>query len=275
MTSFPEKVKILRIIKGNMNLFFFFLFSTCLSYANITVFPTAVHFDQKKNSSFLSVKNSSDAIMTYTIEPVFFISAVDGKMSLSAKPSEEKMSIVRLLRFSPKRVTLNPQEEQVVRIMIKNDRRLTPGDYRAHVRFIPEEEKHNFVETKKKMGMVLDARVAVSIPVLLRIEPSKKELTLKNFKIYKTNNDFRFSVTLVKSEGYFPYGEFRIQGTSKGGKKTDLAIVKGIQAFKPESSFDYPISNNEKLKDVVKANLKYIETFNGGEEPIADVSTDL
>lgn len=245
------------------------------SFASMTIFPTAAHFDLKKSVAVVSIKNSSDTITTYKIEPVYYVPDATGKLSMSAKPSEEEKSLVRYLRFSPKSVTLNPYEEQVVRIMVKKDRRLPPGDYRAHVRFSPEAENNNLVELKKKPGMYLDAKVAVSIPVLLRIEPIHKKLTIENFKIYKAGDSYRFTAKINKGEHYFPYGEFRIKGITKNGKKFELGLVKGIQSFKETSSYDYPLSNSTQIKDALKATIQFIETFNSGEEPIADASTFL
>lgn len=245
--------------------------------ANITVYPTAAHFDQSKSMATLSVKNSSKVFMSYKIEAVYFVPGADGKMSMAPAGSDQERSIVKLMRFSPKSVSLKPGEEQVVRIMVKASKKLEPGDYRAHVRFSQEDAMtNNLVMPKKKTGMQLDAKIAVSIPALLRIEPTPKQITLEDFKIYQTPEGPRFKVNLKKQNNhYYPYGEFRLKAYDKDGKEFDLGLVKGIQSFKQESTYDFQLSSGENLKNAAKATIQYVETFNGGEEKIADATLVL
>lgn len=244
--------------------------------ANITVFPTAAHFDVRKSVSTVSVKNSSNAVTTYSIEAIFYVVGADGKYQEVADTSQQENSLVKLMRFSPKKITLRPNEEQVVRIMVKKDRRLKAGDYRAHVRFSPIDVKDpNYVEKKNKPGMYLDARVAVSIPGLLRLEPVKKEVVIDEFRVLTTPEGPRYSVRMTKGEGYFPYGEFRVTGTDKDGNALNLALVKGVQSFNKTMTFNFPFTDGDNFKKAVKATLLYVETFNGAEEKIAEKSIAL
>jgi P pilus assembly chaperone PapD len=246
-----------------------------LLFANMQIFPVRAHITPENNTTSLTIRNKDTVRSQYVINAVYFEQTSKGQLQEQKENEKISNSAIEILKFSPRKFSLAPEAEQIIRVMAKKDKRLQPGDYRAHMRFTTEEEP---TETKDeettKVAFNLKAKIAVSIPVLLRIEPFEKKLELKNFAI--DTNTKKISVDLIRvSKNYFPYGKLEVYA-KKGSKKIAITQIQGVQCFndKLTFTFDYE-SMPSQISPQEEITLEYIDTFADKEVSIATTSIKL
>lgn len=168
--------------------------------ASLLISPTKVSFDSDDKLVEVVLINTSDKVNSYEL-------GWEEKIALETGGYQDGPEVRNLypasqmLRFSPRRVTLKPDEKQVVRIMLRRPRDLAIGEYRSHMRFraIPAtKEKGGSIETS---GIKIDFSTSFTIPVVVRqgkpevnvvidratITPSKTEAT-PEITVFMSNN---------------------------------------------------------------------------------------
>jgi len=101
---------------------------------DLLVAPTRLVFEGRKRSAELNLSNIGRARATYRITLVRMDMDEGGAFQEKAlDPGAEGMQA--LFRFSPREVTLDPQESQTVRIQVRKPAELEAGEYRLHMVF--------------------------------------------------------------------------------------------------------------------------------------------
>lgn len=239
---------------------FYLLMALCfwptLAFSNLQVFPTKIELSSREKSSSVTLRNRSDKVTTYQISAVYYRQDIEGRMTRVTDLKEDDFSIIDFLRFSPRRVVLKPNQEQVVRFMVRNTSKLDVGDYRAHIRFEPIEEditkdggRDNYVMMK------IDAKVAINVPVIFHQGRAKGEITLESFSIVedKVSGPY-FFVTMKRKGRIFPYGTFKIF-YQKDNEEELVSLVNGVSSYLDERRFRFNI------EDFSKKTGKYILKF--------------
>lgn len=242
---------------------------------NMQIFPVRAHITPENNTTTLTLRNKEGVKNKYVINAVYFEQQPTGKLETQDNQEKQDRTAIKIIKFSPRTFTLEPDGEQVIRIMAKGDKRLDPGDYRMHMRFTteeaPEEEKDI---QNKNVAFKLKAKIAVSIPVLYRIEPFQKNIELKNVSINQEKKTISFDI-IRTSKNYFPYGKIEVYA-KKGNQKIAISEVQGIQCFGDKLSYTL---NYETIPSKVspgdEITLEYIDTFADKEVSIATTKTKL
>lgn len=215
-----------------------------LAYSNLQVFPTKIEMSSREKSSSITLRNRSNKTVTYQIGSVFYRQDIDGQMNRVSEVKESDYSIIDYLRYSPKRVVLKPNQEQVVRFMVRNTSKLEAGDYRAHIRFEPIAEKGSDSGQRENYVMMnIDAKVAINVPIIFHQGRAKGEIVLSDFFI-QTNKEkgSSFVVTMKKKGRIFPYGTFKI--FYLGEKEEELiSLVNGVSSYLDERRFRFSIED--------------------------------
>jgi len=246
-----------------------FFISTML-LANIQVFPTRVILSDTKKVQTVSVRNKSNETLSYTIKTVFYRMEKDGSMTLVDNPTPEERPLVDHLRFSPRRVRLKPNQQQVIRIMLKKTAKLANGDYRAHIRVVPFSDitkKKKFIE-KGKISMELKAQVAVAISVLYYKGAPKFKSKMENFTVERKKDKdskkefYEFSVDVNNLGDNFLAGDMQLYLSQKNKKDILITEIKGLASYLKSRKFKFrfPI---EKMKNIKTGKYKLV--FKGPE----------
>lgn len=225
------------------------------------------------------------------ISTVFYRMKPDGSMDLIReveKVAAEERPANKLLRFSPRSVTLRPNIEQVVRIMVRRRGNMTDGDYRAHIMF---EEKESEGEAKPQLSLSkqkgksvgttsrLTPRMAVAIPITIRYGKTNLEAKISSLKLTELKNkNPAFELTLSQTGNQFAYGAFEVFFTPKDKKKAiKVGIVKGVSSYVPERNVKYGLNyvpDGIKLKDG-KLRVEYRRDEGEGKELLASSEINL
>lgn len=234
-----------------------FSFFSLYARADLRVFPTRIVLTDTKRVSNISLRHIGTQPARYKISLVFYRMKPDGSMELVPNAEKttrpEEHSAVKLIRFSPRSVSLTPNNEQVVRILYSGPGNLANGEYRAHIYFEPldepEGDKITANDPSKKVSMHLQAKVAIAVPVIYKKGKTDFSANLSQLKVNKTpNKPQTFSVVLKSSGNAFPFGDLIATFLSPGKEPATVGIVRSVSSYLPERSFNYPLNPPEGVK---------------------------
>lgn len=147
-------------------------------------------------------------------------------------------SATELLRWSPRKIKLPPNESQIVRIMARIPPELPPGEYRTHfsVAQVPESAGGGFsIESASgqaktgSIGVKIVPRFAISIPVIVRVGETTLQTGLRDLTIRTLDNGrSAVGLTITRSGSRSAFGNITV--TASGSNKP-IAIVKGVGVY--------------------------------------------
>jgi hypothetical protein len=206
---------------------------------NLLVTPRRVVFEGKVKSLDLNLANIGQDSATYAISMVQIRMNEDGSFETITDPDPEQNFADKYIRFFPRTVTLPPNEAQVVKVQLTKTNELKPGEYRSHFYFrsiskvvaLGEEEIE--VDTSS-ISVRLIPVFGITIPAIIRVGPSKTEVTLLDLKL-EMNDDSKPSLSLnFNREGNFSvYGDLAVDHISPTGVITRVGIANGIAVYTP------------------------------------------
>ena len=145
--------------------FVFVLLSTATGFSQsrvvgegLLIAPTKLEMGGRKRSETITVKNQAAERTTYRLKMV---------APLDSDKGEDASDWVR---FSPRRISLDPGESQIVRVLVRKPAGLTPGDYTARllVQAIPSAApKDPQREGEKGLAVQVTIVYGVTIPILI------------------------------------------------------------------------------------------------------------
>lgn len=249
----------------------------CAARAGLQVFPTRVYLSDDAAVANLTLRHVGQKPMRYRISTVFYRMKPDGSIAVAPDPQESERPAVKLLRFSPRTVTLPPNIEQVVRVMYAGPKNLPEGEYRAHLHLEPDEDDDSAgtIEMKKgKMSMQLHARVAVAVPVIYRHGHPAAEVALSGLKVIEENKKAFFSLDMASSGPAFPYGDFHAFFVAPGAAPEPVGLVRGVASYLPKREVKYELSPAKPLKGGV-LRLEYRQPEDAGGKVLATAEAKL
>lgn len=228
-----------------LNIFFL----SSIASASLQIYPTRLQLSPRNKTATLSIKLKGDKPETFRISTMFYEMLPDGSMKQRPDLTRGEESASPYIRFSPKRITLQPNVEQIIRISTRKLKKISRKEVRTHLYFRPE-EKNNVQEIeipgdKNQSAFKLKAQVAVAIPIIVSTEPNDKPHTLENFKVYNEKGINYFSVDLINSSDRYLYGDFKVTH-EKDGKKQVIAAANGVSSYIPKRLVKYPFIKDKK-----------------------------
>lgn len=225
------------------------VFSFSNVFASARVMPTKVFLDTKSRSFKISIKNKATESKWFSIKTVFYRMGKDGSMKKVDKPEIEEKSASKLIRFSPKRVFLKPDQEQIVRISLRKKPGLEDGEYRTHL-FIVEDELSDKPSASGlgKIGMDLRSRVAVAIPVLYRHGKVTHKIKMNQFKVAAEKDGKYLNFNLENTGNTFVFGTLEAYFVPEGDvdKRRKVLFIKGVSSYLKNRSMKYKFNVSDK-----------------------------
>lgn len=246
-----------------------------LAFAQAQIFPTRLTLTAQTPSSYLNLKNTMQSTQKYRIELTQYQMKKDGS---AVKVENANNPLLEMVKFSPKTVTLEPNEKQVVRVMATSFDNLADGDYSIYIHFIPENEKVENSNKGPKSSFKLQARIAVAVPIIVRQGVVSFNNKITNLRAKPTKNgDLNVAFNLSNSTKYFVTGDLDIYAITDKGEKS-IAKAVGLSSYIPERLVSTSISAadlNEKLQGATlkKIKVKYASNENSGAN--FDLSSEL
>lgn len=176
------------------------IFALALAYcsntlASLMIAPTRVLFDDRTRSTKVSLINTSSETKTYKLYWRHLMQNQSGGYQELTEDQKRFFPMAsRMVRFSPRAVTLAPQERQSVRLSLRRPENLEPGEYRSHLAFEAIDESAPSANGGRGVGVQVKINMAFSIPVLVRHRVDNVDVALGKPEFFSVihNNERKY-----------------------------------------------------------------------------------
>ena len=218
---------------------------------NLVITPKRVVFEGQKRSQIINLANIGKDTAQYVVSFIQIRMKDDGTFEQIEVPDPGQKFSDKNLRIFPRRVTLAPNEAQVVKVQLSQYDKLTPGEYRSHLYFrsVPKEvplgEKSSEADSAG-VSVRLVPIFGISIPIIIRSGEPTLKVSLSNLKLETLGSDQILTARFNRSGSISVYGDLTVHHVSNTGKVSQIALVKGISVYTPNKIRDMRINLDTK-----------------------------
>lgn len=178
--------------------------------ANLSITPTLVTIEGRERYADVHLVNPTAEVATYEIKWRFF-RMQEGTGNYQAQDhSVTDWDLTKHIVFTPRRVTIEPQSAQKVRLGLRlAGEPPAPGDYRAHLEFmrIPDpiaSTTNGTPQKEARTAVGVKVNVGFSIPIIYQVGESNASAKITNVVFAERKDKLAIDVDVERSAG--PYG---------------------------------------------------------------------
>ncbi len=237
-----------------------------LAQGDLMVLPKRLVFDGSQRSQEISIANTGSDSATYAISMIQYKMTESGNFEEIEEPEEGQYFASDYLRYFPRQVALGPNEAQTVRVQITKANSMQEGEYRSHMYFRAVEKQTALGEDSSdedddEISIKIKAVFGISIPVIVRVGDNNSTLSLSNLSISKSeNNATILEMDINRTGNMSVYGNISVQHISPTGKATEIAIVRGLALYTPNTLRKFKLPINTQEVDITKGKLEVTYT---------------
>ena len=274
-------VSMLRFFKG-FGLFSVFLLGAVAApvhaAGDLLVAPTRVVLDGSRGTEVV-LNNIGSEPATYRIsleiKRMTTAGGLDEIAEADVTPAERRA--LDMIAFSPRRVTLPPNQPQVIRVGVRIPEGTPPGEYRAHMLFraVPDAAPAVTADPAKPAGngvsIALIPIYGITIPVIVRVGDLGAEAVIGDAWVGDTPDGPAFNFGLTRTGNRSVYGDIEV---TRPGVSEPLLVARGIAVYpevgQREVSLRVPPELAAKLKGPVRIRYTEDRDIGGGTIDEAD-----
>jgi P pilus assembly chaperone PapD len=212
--------------------------------ADLNISPRRVTFDPTDRSATVYVFNQGDTAATYSVELIDRVMLTDGQIIAAADAAQAPTSpsARSLIDYTPRRVTLQPKQSQVIRIRVRPPAETAP-EYRTHltVTALPPEDS-GFTAAQAAAGaedgvsLQVTALFSVSIPLIVRQGDMDARAAIENVSLVSGGpgptgaTSQAVQLDLVRLGANSVYGDVEIHA-GEGASDHIVGLVKGVAVY--------------------------------------------
>lgn len=232
---------------------------------DLLVAPTRVILDGSRGTEVV-LNNIGSAPATYRISLEIKRMTAEGgldEIAESEANSAEKAAL-GMIAFSPRRVTLPPNQPQVIRVGVRVPEGTLPGEYRAHMLFraVPDAAASLPADGTKSasqgVSIALTPIYGITIPVIVRVGDLEAEAAIGDAWVSETADGPAFNFDLSRTGNRSVYGDIEV---TRQGVAEPLLVARGIAVYPEvaarEVSLRVPEELAAKLRGPVR--IRYTE----------------
>lgn len=239
----------------------------------LQVLPTRVLMSEAVRSTTVTLVNRGDEDGTYRL---FFRNLrMDDNGTMEEITEDDSAAnekfADKMLRFSPRRVTVPARSKQTVRIVLRKPPGLEDGEYRSHLVFRKLKDQKSVLEkqaSENQIAFSLRAVVEVTIPVIVRQGELSASMSIANARFDTLASGARnIDFTLERAGSRSIYGNVDLWEVSTNGARRNLGSARGLAVYVPNERRSFSIELDNVSKPVATDSsiiLEYKEDPNYG-----------
>lgn len=233
---------------------------------DLLVAPTRLELDGFRGTEVI-LNNIGIERATYRISLELRRMTADGQLEEvdPAQVNAIEAAALDMIAYAPRRVTLEPNQPQSIRVGVRPPENLPDGEYRAHMLFraIPE-PKPASQTAGEASGISIELRpiYGVTIPVIIRAGKLVGEAAIANVAMVEESGRPGLELELTRSGNRSLYGDIRVL---KPGADP-IVLGRGVAIY-PEvdrRSVRFPVPEDFKGTLSGPATVQYVERTNEG-----------
>lgn len=247
-----------------------FLLASIPTLANVMVAPKRIVFEGRQRSATVVLLNTSNETRTYHLTWKMMEMGDDGQ-GRNIETPDGPYTVPKMVVFSPRKVVIEPNGRQSIRLSLRRPSDLPVAEYRGHLVFSSspgEEEKYSLGRPTKGIALGLKVAVGMSIPVIVRqgdLVPAEVDIEDISFVANKKTGKPQVEFNIVRKSGAAStYGSVRIF-LMKGGKEEQIGYLPNA-AFYPEQKhrpFMIPVTERAPPGSKIRITYEGKEEFSG------------
>ena len=210
------------------------------AYASLLITPLRVVMEGRERSINIVLVNTGKHEATYRMEWEQLIQAQD-KGGYLLDDDTESTHLQDFAVFTPRQITLKPQQKQTVRVAVRRPADLPVGEYKSHLKFRIIDDGKGQVEFSsddpKQNEVRVGARVlaSYSIPIVYRVGEQDVDVSISNpsFSINPKSGKLMMELPVERSGTHGILGEIEVYHTPNGGTE-ELISTLGNSGLYPE-----------------------------------------
>jgi hypothetical protein len=243
---------------------------------DLLVAPTRVVLDGSRATEVV-LNNIGSAPATYRIS--LEVKRMTGQGGLEeiaeADANAAERAALDMISFSPRRVTLPPNQPQVIRVGVRLPEGIAPGEYRVHMLFraIPDTVAATAPASGNAGGVniALTPIYGITIPIIVRVGDLSASASIGKALIVEEDGQPHFAFDLARTGNRSVYGDIEV---TRPGVKDPLFLARGIAVYSEVTdrrvSIPVPPAVAATLKGPVR--IRYTEDRELGGGTIAETS---
>jgi hypothetical protein len=213
----------------------------------LLVAPTRIVLGPRERTGELTLVNRSAETITYRLTLVNRKMTENGEL-LDVPPDEPApFAADRLIRYSPRRITLAPDETQKVRLLVRRPADLAEGEYRSHL-LIQTEPRMQAVASPdgrqdpeaRDVSIGVKTSTALTLPVIVRHGETFVSLEMQDIAFIQPEHEGenpRIRFLLQRQGNQSSYGDVTISlASSQGNGAEVIGLLRGVAVYTPNSS---------------------------------------
>ena len=203
--------------------------------ANLLINPTRVDFNNDTRTADVTLINTSQTTNTYRVQWDEKKATETGYDELNEVTAAAFPVASRMIRYSPRQVTLKPGERQTVKLALRRPQGLANGEYRSHLLFKALAPAPKTKTAGDAPNLQFNIILSFAIPVVVVQGALQYEVAIENASInYNPNKkEGSVEVSLSRSGSNSVIGNISAYWTPNGGKESLIAKA-GDFNFWPE-----------------------------------------
>lgn len=242
---------------------------------DLLVAPTRIVLDGRRGTEII-LNNIGDDVATYRVSVELRRMTPEGRLVDVENPSAAEQAAQEMILYSPRRVTLPPNQPQTIRLNARAPEGIADGEYRVHMLFRAVPPPRPAVTPQKIEGVAfqLTPIYGVTIPVIVRLGNLEAKAGLANIRKVTDGGKPAIALDISRSGARSTFGEIRVL---KAGISDPIAIVRGVAVYTElgQRSVSVPIDPARVADANGRVTVQYIEPTDTGPVTLAETSAVL
>lgn len=208
--------------------------------AQLMIAPTRVVLAGTERSTELILVNKGDEQTAFRIDVENRRMRADGALETVTETRPGELFAADMIRFSPRRVVLDPGARQSLRVSVTVPAGLAPGEYRSHLRLMSAPTSAGAATPTASdandgaLSIQLIAVRSITIPVIVRVGALDASASVDSAAL--TNKaDNLMVIKLTRAGTRSTYGDLRL---TIAGEANPVYNVRGIAIYTPNTDRD-------------------------------------
>lgn len=216
------------------------------AWAQINVIPTRVIFEPGQRSAEVTLINTASQAYTFRMgwQDIMYDER-GNSMRIEEGAARPTPAASDFIRFSPRLITLGPNESQVIRLMRRGQQEA--GEYRSHFLFQRQAAAPTGTATPSDgMSIALNVALGVTIPVVIREGRGEPSVAIRSAGVRQTPDQrWVLDVDLAREGAYSTRTDIELWEGS-GNQRRLLARNAGRALYTDTPHYRFEIQLNER-----------------------------
>ena len=197
----------------------------------LQILPTRVVMTDE-TSADLTLINKGDEAGTYRILLRNIRTDDNGQFQEALEAHQGELFADEFVRYSPRRITVDADSNQKVRLVVRKPRNLPPGEYRTHMVFqsLPKEVPNTLDNATQDVRVSVDPIIEISIPIIIRSGNLNAGVALDELSL---TGDNLLSLQIKRDGNRSVYGDVEVFVNSGKAKGEQAGFAKGVSVYVP------------------------------------------